>query len=184
VPDTATLELGVSTEGRTAAAALSANNDVAARVIAAIRGADISSDDITTQSVSLVPRTSENGDEVVGYTASNVVTVTVHRLANTGTVIDAAVGAGANIVSGPSLSRDDADALYRTALKQAVAAAREKAEALGEAGHFSVGSISSVVEGGGAEPMPVYDRAALAVTPIEPGMRQVTASVTVTFAIS
>jgi uncharacterized protein YggE len=185
LPDTVTLELGVSTAGTTAKGAMNANNEEAARVIAAIRGADISRDDIATEYVSLNPRTSENGDEIVGYTASNVVTVTVHRLANAGAVIDAAVAAGANVVSGPSLSRDDSDALYRDALKQAVAAAREKAEALGEAGHFTIGSISSVAEGREYEPMPVYDRAALAAaTPIEPGTQKVTASVTVTFRIS
>lgn len=187
VPDKATLALGVSTEGRTAAAAMAANNDVAARVIAAILGADVSRDDIATQSVSLDPRTSENGDEIVGYAASNVVTVTVDSIGNTGAVIDAAVRAGANVVSGPSLSRDDSDALYRDALEKAVDAARAKAEALGEAGHFTIGAISSVVEGGsgGFEPMPVYDRAAaLAAAPIEPGTQHVTASVTVTFAIS
>jgi uncharacterized protein len=185
VPDTVTLELGVSTAGTTAKGAMNTNNDAAERVIAAIRGADVSRDDIATEYVSLNPRTSENGDTVVGYTASNVVTVTIHRLANAGAVIDAAVGAGANVVSGPSLSRDDSDALYRNALKQAVADARAKAEALGEAGHFTVGAISSVVEGGAAQPMPVmYDRAALAATPIEPGTQKVTASVTVTFTIS
>lgn len=184
VPDTATLELGVSTEARTAGATLAANSDAAARVIAAIRGADIARDDIATQSVSLAPRMSEDGSQVVGYSAANVVTVTVRRLANVGAVIDAAVGAGANVVSGPSLSRDDADALYRSALKEAVDVARAKATALGEAGHFTIGGISSVVEGGEPEPMPIYDRAALAATPIEPGKQKVTASVTVTFTIS
>jgi uncharacterized protein YggE len=185
VPDTVTVELGVSTAGTTARGAMNANNDATDRVIAAIRGADVSRDDIATEYVSLNPRTSENGDEVVGYSASNVVTVTVHRLANAGGVIDAAVGAGANVVSGASLSREDSDALYRDALKQAVAAAREKAEALGDAGHFTVGPISSVVEGVAAQPMPMYDRAALAAaTPIEPGTQKVTASVTVTFTIS
>src|SRR5262249_7656052 len=146
VPDTATLQLGVSTERKTAADAMAANNDAASRLIAAIRGADVSREDIATQSVSLEPRMSESGNEVVGYTAANVVTVTVERLGNAGAVIDAAVAAGANVVSGPSLSRDDSDALYRTALKKAVEAAQAKAEALGEAGHFTVGAISSVVE--------------------------------------
>jgi uncharacterized protein YggE len=186
VPDTAQLELGVSTEGRTADAAMSANNEAAARLLAAIRGADVSRADIATQAVTLEPRTTENGSSVVGYNASNVVTVTVRRLANAGAVIDAAVGAGANVVSGPSLSRDDSDALYRTALKKAVDAARAKAEALGEAGHFTVGAISSVVEGQhySGEPLAMYDRAAAAAAPIEPGTQQVTASVTVTYAIS
>ena len=42
-------------------------------------------------------------------------------------MIDAAVAAGANNVSGPSLSRDDQDKLYRDALEKAVANARDKA---------------------------------------------------------
>ena len=185
VPDTVTVQLGVSTQGKTASGAMAANDDAANRVIAAIRGAGVSRDDIATQEVSLDPRTSENGDVVVGYAASNVVTVTIHRLANAGAVIDAAVGAGANVASGLSLSREDSDALYRDALKKAVAEARSKAEALGEAGHFTVGSISSVVEGQSYEPAPLYDRAALASsTPIEPGTQKVTASVTVTFNLS
>jgi uncharacterized protein YggE len=186
VPDTAELELGVSTRGQTADAAMAANNEAATRLIAAIRGADVSRSDIATQSVALEPRMSENGDSLVGYTASNVVRVTVHRLANAGAVIDAAVGAGANVVSGPSLSRDDSDALYRTALKKAVDAAQAKAGALGEAGHFTVGAISSVVEREhyGDEPVAMYDRAASVPAPIEAGTQQVTASVTVTFAIS
>jgi uncharacterized protein len=185
VPDTVTVQLGVSTQGNTASGAMAANGDAANRVIAAIGRAGVSRDDIATQEVSLDPRTSENGDVIVGYAASNVVTVTIHRLANAGAVIDAAVGAGANVASGLSLSRDDSDALYRDALKKAVAAARSKAEALGEAGNFTVGSISSVVEGQRYEPMPLYDRAALAsATPIEPGTQKVTASVTVTFTLS
>jgi uncharacterized protein len=185
VPDTVTVQLGVSTQGKTASGVMAANDDAANRVIAAIRGADVSRDDIATQEVSLDPRTSENGDAVVGYAASNVVTVTIHRLANAGAVIDAAVNAGANVASGLSLSREDSDALYRDALKKAVAEARANAEALGEAGHFTVGSISSVVEGQSYEPTPLYDRAALASsTPIEPGTQKVTASVTVTFNLS
>src|SRR5262249_55951503 len=125
--------------------------------------------------------------EVVGYTASNVVTVSVKRLENAGAVIDAAVGAGANVVSGPSLSRDDSDALYRTALKKAVEAAQAKGEGLGEGGPFTAGAISSGVEResyAGGEPLAAYDRAAAAPAPIEPGTQQVTASITVTFAIS
>ena len=186
VPDTAELELGVSTEGKTADAAMAANNDAAARLIAAIRGADVSRSDIATQAVTLEPRMNENGDSVVGYTASNVVRVTIHRLANAGAVIGAAVGAGANVVSGPSLSRDDSDALYRTALKKAVDAANAKAEALGEAGHFTVGPISSVVEREhyDGEAIPMFARAPSSAAPIEAGTQQVTASVTVTFAIS
>jgi uncharacterized protein len=183
VPDIAAFAFGVTTEAKTAAAALAQNADAATKVIAAVKRAGIADKDLQTQSVSLSPRYTDRGDEILGYTASNTVSAILRNLGNAGVVIDAAVAAGANNVSGPSLSRADTDALYRAALKEAVAAARTKAVALGEAGHFSVGKIDSVVEGTN-EPMPVSDRSAAPTTPIEPGTQQITATVAVSFEIS
>ena len=184
IPDTATLAFGVTTEAKTAAAALSENSEIAARVIAAIKRAGVAAKDVQTQYVSLSPRYTDRGDDIIGYTANNTVSATVRNLQSVGAVIDAAVAAGANNVSGPSLSRDDTDALYREALKLAVADARTKAEALAQAGRFSVGKISVVVEGSsGPFPVAGKDTAPVA-TPIEPGTQQVTASVTVTFDIT
>jgi hypothetical protein len=184
VPNTATLSFGVTTEAKTAAAALAANAETAAKVIAAIKGAGVAAKDVQTQYVALSPRYTDRGDDIIGYTANNTVSAIVRNLQRVGAVIDAAVAAGANNVSGPSLSSDDTDALYKQALKLAVADARAKAEALGQAGHFSVGKISAVVEGSNA-PVPVGARdAAPGATPIEPGTQQVTANVTVTFELT
>lgn len=183
VPDMAQLSFGVTTEAETAADALAQNGDAAEKVIAAVKRAGIAAKDLQTQYVSLSPRYTDRGDEILGYTASNTVSAIVRDLGRAGAVIDAAVAAGANNVSGPSLSRSDNESLYRAALKDAVADARTKAEALGEAGHFSIGKIDSVVEGGSA-PMPVAERVAAPGTPIEPGTQQITASVTVTFELS
>jgi hypothetical protein len=69
------------------------------------------------------------------------VSALVHGLSDVGDVIDAAVAAGANNVSGPSLARDDQDKLYRDALEKAVANAREKAAALARAAGVSLGSV-------------------------------------------
>jgi uncharacterized protein YggE len=184
VPDTATFAFGVTTEAKTAVAALAQDADAATKVIAALKKAGIADKDVQTQSVSLSPRYTDRGDEILGYTASSTVSVILRSLGNAGAVIDAAVAAGANNVSGPSLSRADTDALYRAALKEAVAAARTKAEALGEAGQFSVGKIDSLVEGSNEPPVPMSDRAAAPATPIEPGTQQITASVTVSFELS
>jgi hypothetical protein len=184
VPNTATLSFGVTTEAKTAAAALAANAETAAKVIAAIKGAGVAAKDVQTQYVALSPRYTDRGVDLIGYTANNTVSAIVRNLQRVGAVIDAAVAAGANNVSGPSLSSDDTDALYKQALKLAVADARAKAEALGQAGHFSVGKISAVVEGSNA-PVPVGARdAAPGATPIEPGTQQVTANVTVTFELT
>ena len=107
-------------------------------------------------------------------------------IAGAGALIDAAVGAGANTVSGPTLSVSDRDARYRDALKKAVEDARAKALALSEAGGFGVGPVSTVVEQSNTTPGPIFAATAAAKdasTPIEPGTQDVTADVTVTFSI-
>ncbi|HEV8104737.1 MAG TPA: SIMPL domain-containing protein [Gaiellaceae bacterium] len=183
VPDEAIVAAGVGTDGASAAAALSANAAKMNAVIAALKAA--SGDQIQTQEVSLYPTTDPQG-KVTGYTAQNTVSAKA-KIARAGALVDAAVGAGANTVDGPSLTLSDQDALYRDALKKAVSDARAKALALADAGGFGVGPVSTVVEQSAAG-QPVFARpVALAAkdasTPIEPGTADVTADVTVTFTI-
>ena len=183
VPDEATVAAGVRTDGATAAAALSANATKMNAVLAALTAA--SGEEIQTQEVSLYPTTDPQG-KVTGYTAQNTVSAKA-KIAGAGALVDAAVGAGANTVDGPSLTLSDQDALYRDALKKAVSDARAKALALADAGGFGVGPVSTVVEQSAAG-QPVFARpVALAAkdasTPIEPGTADVTADVTVTFTI-
>jgi uncharacterized protein len=181
VPDQAVVSAGVNTHAPTAAAALSQNAKVMQLVIAALKAAG--GTDLQTQEVSLDPQTDDQGS-VTGYVAQNTVNAKA-KVAAAGALIDAAVGAGANTVDGPALDVSDSDALYRAALKQAVADARTKAQALAQAGGFTVGPVYSVTEGGEA-PEPVYRAAAAGVaapTPIEPGTQDVTADITVSFLI-
>jgi uncharacterized protein YggE len=183
VPDEATVSAGVRTDGATAAAALSANATKMNAVLAALKAA--SGEEIQTQEVSLYPSTDPQG-KVTGYTAQNTVSAKA-KIADAGALVDAAVGAGANTVDGPSLTLSDQDALYRDALKKAVSDARAKALALADAGGFGVGPVSTVVEQSAAG-QPVFARpVALAAkdasTPLEPGTADVTADVTVTFTI-
>jgi uncharacterized protein YggE len=183
VPDEATVAAGVRTDGASAAAALTANAAKMNAVIAALKAA--SGDEIQTQEVSLYPTTDPRG-KVTGYTAQNTVSAKA-KIAGAGALVDAAVGAGANTVDGPSLTLSDQDALYRDALKKAVSDARAKALALADAGGFGVGPVSTVVEQSAAG-QPVFARpVALAAkdasTPIEPGTADETADVTVTFTI-
>ncbi|MGH3002813.1 MAG: SIMPL domain-containing protein [Gaiellaceae bacterium] len=181
VPDVATVTAGVRTDARTAADALSANAKKMNDVVAALKRAG--GDNLQTQQVSLYPQTDPHG-HVTGYTAQDTVSAR-SKISAVGGMIDAAVAAGANTVDGPSLDLSDRDALYRDALKQAVGDARAKAQALADAGGFSVGRVSVVTENPAGEP-PIVERGAVATpaaTPIEPGTQDVTADVTVTFAI-
>lgn len=180
VPDRASFSFTVETRAATAVTALAQNSTETRAVIAAVKAAGVADDDVQTAQVSLSPQTNDAG-KVTGYTASNTITAKIRELGFAGKVVDAAVGAGATGVSGPSLFRSDTDALYRTALKNAVAQARTKAEALAAAANVSLGRVTSIVEGGSAVPLPAADKAGVVGPPIEPGTTEVDASVTVTY---
>ena len=181
-PDEATVTAGVHTQAASASAALAENAKLMNAAIAALKAAGGS--DLQTQQVSLYPQTSPQG-VVNSYVADNSVSAK-SKIAGAGALIDAAVGAGANTVSGPTLSVSDRDARYRDALGKAVADARLKAEALAKAGGFGVGPVSVVTEQGSSGPTPVFQAVGAAAkdsTPIEPGTQDVTADVSVTFRI-
>ncbi len=181
IPDTAVLSLGVESRADTAKAAIAANAAEMRRVIAAIQGAG--GREVGTQSVSLTSIVGENS-VVKGYSASNVVSVTID-VGRAGAVIDAAVAAGANQVYGPSLSSGDQRKLYLKALEAAVADARAKAQVLAASSGRSLGKVETVTESGGFEPVPLMSKAAAdSGTPVEAGAQQTNASVTVTFALA
>src|SRR5688572_5248629 len=184
VPDRAELSFGVESQGQTAKAALAANAAEMRKVIAAVKAAG--GTNVRTQSVSLSPRYGE-ANEVQAFVAVNSVAATIGEVAKAGALIDAAVGAGANQVYGPSLSSGDQTERYREALKAAVANARANAQVLAAAANLSLGRVTAIVEaGGGPQPLPYAAEKAMALdsTPIEPGTQQTTANVTVTFSVS
>src|SRR6478609_6422879 len=131
-PDQASFNFGVTTQGYTAAEALSRNASEARRIIGALKKAGIDSSDIQTTQVSLWPQTSSDGTRITGYQASNSVEVTA-GLRRSGALVDAAVRAGANNVEGPSLDTADKSSLYGEALKQALGDAKQKAQAIANA---------------------------------------------------
>lgn len=180
VPDAAELSFGVETRGATALAALSANGDAMQKIITALRANGAR--DVGTQCVDVYPVTHEDGS-IRSFAASNSVSATI-GVTRAGALIDAAVAAGANQVSGPSPSSTDTEHLYEEALGDAVANARAHADVLAKASGRTLGAVTAIVEGG-AEAMPVYRAAAAdsGSTPIVPGPQETTANVTVTFAL-
>jgi uncharacterized protein YggE len=181
IPDRATFTFGADARAATARAALARADAASDALVAAVRRAGVGDADLQTSDVSLMPQTTQDGTRVTGYVASTSVTATT-TIANAGPLVDAAVAAGATAVSGPSLSRADTGALYRDALKQAVADARAKADALAAASGLTLGAVRAVVEGGGPAPVPLAAGAAGdAAAKIEPGTQTVDATVTVTF---
>lgn len=184
VPDTAGFDFGVVTQADTAKQVLAANADAAQKVIDALKAAGVAAKDIKTRQVSLSPRENQNGTAIIGYRAQNAVSATVRDLGSAGAVVDAAVAAGANQVSGPYLTASGRAMLERQALTAAFDDARAKAQALAEQAGGSLGPALQVSEGA-SRPVPVTGApsGAVATTPVEPGTQKVQAEVTVTFAL-
>jgi uncharacterized protein len=179
-PNEAEMSFGVESRRPTANAAVAANADEMRRLINALRQAGAR--EIATQWVSVYPTSSEDGS-IDGYSASNSVSA-VTDVGDAAALIDAAAEAGANQISGPGLSSSNAEELYRRALTDAVAEARERAEVLAKAAGRSLGGISAIVEGTASIPLPYAERLAAdaaASTPIVPGEQETSATVTVTF---
>jgi uncharacterized protein len=189
VPDVADWSFGVQSDAETASAALEAASEGTRRIIAALRDEGIAKEDLRTEQVSLYPRTTDDGRAVIGYSASSTVHATVRDLGKAGSIVDAAVEAGANQVYGPSLRVSDNRAQYRMAIEAALDDARARAEALAAKAGVTLGGPVAIVEsGGGGTPGPLYDRAMAEAgggqVPIEPGVDEIAATLTVTFAIS
>jgi len=190
-PDLATINLGVTTEGQTAQAALQENARRMAALTQALRRAGIAERDIQTSNVSVYPQqqyVEGQQPRITGYQANNTVTAKVRNIDNTGRVIDAAVAAGGNTINGVSFSHADPDAQLDVARRNAIAEARRRAELYANALGMRVARIVAVSEGGGYSPpvpMPMERfaarDAAVASTPIAPGQIETTVSVNVTF---
>jgi len=183
VPDRATFGFTIETRAKTATAALAQNSTDATAVIAALKAAGVTSANIQTSQVSLMPQSSQDGTTIVGYVASNSVTVKT-GLGSAGKIVDAAVGAGANGVSGPNLDVSDQSTLYRDALHKAVDDAKLKAQSLADAAGLSLGGAVAISEGGSSSPIPITDKMSAVGAPIEAGTQEIQASVTVTYSAS
>ena len=164
-PDIASINLGVMTEGKTAADALAANATRMTAVVASLKKAAVAEKDIQTSNLSVNPqyRYVENQAPVlIGYQVSNQVTVAVRDLKKLGAAVDATVNAGANQVNGISFGLADPSAAENAAREAAVRALSAKADLYAQATGYRVLRLVTLSEGGGHSPQPPMPMAAMA----------------------
>ena len=186
-PDEALITLGVQTEAQTAEDAMQQNAEHMTAVVKALLDAGLSEDDLATTSISLYPRWDGSGITVIGFTAENQVTATVHNLDHVGAVIDRAVAAGANLTNGITFQLSNANAAADRALSDAVADARRKAEIVATASGAQLGEVITISEVSSSYPPPVYYAEAapadVATTPVLPPTLESQVSVSVVWAL-
>lgn len=190
-PDRARIDIGVVTQANSSKAAAEQNAQKLEATLARLRQLLGANADIKTVSYTLTPnyRYPGNGGEptITGYTATNIVRVTLDDLARVGAVIDTATQAGANRIQSLQFTIKDEQPATAQALRDAAAKARRKADALASALGVRIVRVLTVVESGGPV-VPVRDvafaRAEAASTPIEPGTIEIRASVALTVEIA
>lgn len=190
VPDVAVISAGVVSRSVTASGALQDTAARMQRVLAALKRAAVDSRDIQTSNVNLNPeyRYPENqAPQLVGYTATNTVSIRFRDIANSGRILDALVGEGANQINGPNLTIDKPETALDEARARAVAAARARADLYARSLGMRVVRVVSVSESGGSypvpPPIPMYARveAAQADSKIMPGEQKLQVNLAVTF---
>jgi uncharacterized protein YggE len=156
-------------------------------VLLALKAAGIDGKDIQTSRLSLQPQSAPNHstNAIVGYRASNQVTVRLRDVTKVASTIDLLVGAGANEIGGINFMVSQASKLLDDAREQAVADARRKAEIYAKAAGVTLGAPLSIAEEGA--PAPVFRgkmaMAPMAATPVAQGEQTLSVNVSVSWAI-
>jgi len=186
-PDLAAIDGGVTTEAKTAREASEANNAAMGKVLLALKAAGIDEKDIQTSRLSLQPQNAPNRpgpSVIVGYRASNRVTIRLRDVAKLANVIDTLVGAGANDIGGINFMVSQASKLLDQAREQAISDARRKAEIYAKAAGVTLGSPLSISEEGSPGPMPYRKMSAgIAAAPVAQGEETLSVTVNVSWAI-
>jgi uncharacterized protein YggE len=192
-PDLAEVDGGVTTQAKTAREASDANNKAMAAVLAALKSAGIAEADIRTSRLSLQPQmapTRANSDTppvIVGYRASNRVTIRVHDMGRVANTIDTLLAAGANDIGGVNFMVSNASKWLDEARPKAIADARRKAEIYAKAAGVTIGAPLSISEGSSSGPIaPRMFRASpvqAAPTPIAAGDETLTITISISYEI-
>jgi uncharacterized protein YggE len=191
-PDMANISIGVQTENENASKAVSTNNTQAQKVITALKNAGIPAEKIRTTDFSIYPRQEydQNGEVVrTTYVVNNTVYITVNDLTKVGGILDTAVQAGANNISGIQFDVTDRSEANKQALQAAVQNAHSRAVIIAEAADVGLGAVQSIQTSISGGETAIYRNvmaqpAAPAEVPISPGQMDITVEITVVYEIA
>jgi uncharacterized protein YggE len=185
-PDEVQLGLSVNTSAATANQAAQQNAAQTNAVIAALNQVLGQAGSIQTAGYSLYPQYSNSANPtVVGYTVSNSLQVTTTVLALAGPLIDAANQSGASNIGGLSFGLQNPDPTVQQALAAAAKQALAHAGAIAGGLGAKAGAVISAQQSSSVNPLPGAPMAAASnATPVLTGTVSVSATVTVTVALS
>jgi uncharacterized protein YggE len=188
-PDIAKVFMGFQTRAATTEEAMAALTEKSNALITTLTAVGIPAEDLQTSGLSLWQVYGNDGTSVTGYEASTNVTVTIRDIERVGEIVDAAqgfVGEGFTL-GGISFESSDPEASMEEARVEAVENARVRAEQYAAAAGVEVGDVLRIVESGAVD-VPMFRVAAADAeasgVAVEPGQQELTATVTVVFAMA
>jgi len=184
-PDTAMIRIGVTSQGKNARAASEANAKQMTAVLNAIKANGIDARDIQTSRLSLQPQydASKQGPaRLTGFQVTNQVTVRIRDIGKLPAILDHAIAAGANEMSGIEFVVSQQSKLLDQARSEAIADAHRKAMLYVQAAGAKLGRVVAITdEGASPPPHPVMQAVRAGAVPVAPGERTLRASVTVSY---
>ena len=186
-PDTAVIRVGVTSQGRTAREASDANAQKMTGVLSAINGTGIADKDVQTSRLSLQPQydTGKGGPaRLLGFQVTNQVTVQIRDIKSLPNVLDKAIAAGANEMSGIEFVVSQQSKLLDRARDDAVADAHRKAALYAAAAGAKLGHVVSITEEGAPLPPRPITAMRAAAMPVAPGEQTLRAVVTVSYELT
>lgn len=185
-PDTAIIRIGVTSQGKNAREASEANARQITGVLAAIKASGVNDRDIQTSRLSLQPQYDANKPgtaRLTGFLVTNQLTVKIHDIGKLPDILDRAIAAGANEMSGIEFAVSQQSHLLDQARAGAVADARRKAELYAQAAGAKLGPVLQITDESASPPRPIQAMRASAV-PVAPGEQTLRVAVTVSYALS
>lgn len=187
-PDRASIQISVQTRATTAGAAGAANATRQRAVLDALRKLGLGDDQLSTANYNVNPEyryEPNRNPTIIGYSATNTIVAEVRDLTKVGAVIDAALGAGANLISSLTFYASNIQQARQTAITAAVQLARAEAEVGARAAQGQLGGLLELTIGAyyAPPPRPVMmmakaEAAQASETPVQAGLETVTVEVT------
>ncbi len=207
VPDIANVYFTISKDARTAKDAQAAVAVIEKKALDFLKSKNVGEKDIKTSNASVYPKyegsclgvagslgtwnCNNYKQMLVGYTASESITVKIRNVDDSGSIMQGLGGLGVTDLNGPNFAIDNEDSLKAQARKKAIDDAKEKAKVLAKDLGVRLGKISSFTESGNYYPI-MYGKAAMfdsavssapAPAEIPKGENTISSDVTITYEI-
>lgn len=192
-PDMALVDFGVTAQAPRAQQAMDDVSEDVRKIFQTVLDLGIAPRDVQTTALRLDPvwnnRSSGNTPpEISGFMATNEIRLRLRDMTNLGSALQSILDSGANRFSNIRFTIADPAPLREAARREAVADAFGKASLFAEAAGVSLGKVLVITEAGASSPRPMamaesrmaFDSA----VPVAGGELDITARVTVTYAIA